>query len=223
MISFLLSLLLVVQGSYFSVYSNESKNAMAFYKKNQSLFLKVFKGASENDIDIAFAIVAPEVSQYSAASDFLETKALEMKYVRNGNCDYSVGRFQMKPSFIESLEKEVFKSKALTRKYGEQLSYSKGKNKRAVRRERVERLCDDEWQIRYLAIFVDVVKQRTAGWGLKSSEDKVRYWATMYNAGFYLSKARVKHRQGVKQFPRGTKEFNYSAVAQEFYRKTVRK
>lgn len=217
MITILFSILTIVQGTYFAEYSRDAEDAVAFFANNSAAFRRVFNGASEDDIRVAYSIVAPEVSQYDAVSDFMEVAALEIKYVRGGNCDYSIGYFQMKPSFVESLEKEVFKSRKLTAKYGELLKYSKGKNRRKVRQERLDRLSDTEWQIRFLAIFVDVVKERTAGWNLKNNNEKVRYWATLYNAGFYLSRSRVEQRQGVKQFPRNTKKFNYSAVAVEFY------
>ena len=79
-------------------------------------------------------------------------------------------------------------------------------------------MCESEWQMRYLAIFIEVAKRRTAKWGLKGYEEKLRCWATLYNAGPYLSRQRVSNRQKVKQFPRGTNEFNYSAVAVELYK-----
>ena len=121
MITILFSILTIVQGTYFAEYSRDAEDAVAFFANNSAAFRRVFNGASEDDIRVAYSIVAPEVSQYDAVSDFMEVTALEIKYVRGGNCDYSIGYFQMKPSFGESLEKEVFKSRKLTAKYGELL------------------------------------------------------------------------------------------------------
>ncbi len=215
-------LLFAVSGGYFSQYSAEAGNAMDFYKENIALFKEVFAGASDSEIKMAFSVVAPEVSQYDAIRDYVEKKAVGIKYVRNGECDYSIGYFQMKPSFVESLEKEVFKDRVLAEKYGKLFEYSRKNDERAVRKERFDRLCNTKWQIRYLSLFIDVVKKRTSSWGLSGNGECLRFWATMYNAGFYLSKARVKQRQTVRQFPRSTAEFNYSSVALEFYKELCR-
>jgi hypothetical protein len=205
-----------LQGSYSEAYPKDVEMALNTYKAYVGHLRKELGNPSDTELAMAFAIVAPEVSRYDVLMDFFEVKGLQRKYVADGSCDYSVGYFQMKPSFVESLEKEVSANKRLYRKYGKRLAYGKG-SAREIRALRLERLCDVKWQITYLAVFVDVVRLRTAGWGLKSSAEKVRCWATLYNAGFYLSKQRVGQRQGVKQFPRGTTEFNYSAVAVELY------
>lgn len=204
--------------NYSVLYSVEVQRAVDFYEKNHDTLKDIFPGLSEKMLKMIYSVVAPEVSQYDPFKDFIEVKALEMKYVRNGNCDYSIGRFQMKPSFVESLEKEVFNSASLKKKFGKYLGYATGEDPGTVRKERLKRMCESEWQMRYLAIFIEVAKRRTAKWGLKGNEEKLWCWATLYNAGPYLSRQRVSNRQKVKQFPRGTKEFNYSAVAVELYK-----
>lgn len=217
MIAILISFLLSVSDGYIAAYPSQSRQAIETFENCRSGLKKVLPDASDEDIRIAFAIVAPEAGCYNSLGDYFETSAVKKGYPSSGSPDYSIGQFQMKPSFAESLENEVAKNGALKAKYGARLAY-KGGDITRIRRERVNRLSKTDWQIYYLAVFVDVVKMRTAGWGLKDAESKVRYWATLYNAGFYLNKARVEQRQGVKQFPRGTKEFNYSAVAIEYYK-----
>lgn len=209
-------MLLAVAGDYFTAYPSESREAVKTFDRYRDRLVSLLGNACDDDVLIAFSIVAPEVSQYSALSDFFETAAVKDGYPSAGSPDYSIGLFQMKPSFAESLESEVGKDNILKQKYGARLAYGTD-DIRNVRRQRVERLSDTGWQMLYLAVFVDVVKMRTATWGLASSEEKVRCWSTLYNAGFYLSRERVRQRQGVKQFPRNTKRFNYSAVAVEFF------
>ena len=217
MISMLLSFILLVPDGYLAAYPSQSRQAIETFESCRAELKKILPDATEEELRIAFAIVAPEAGCYNSLSDYFETAAVKNGYPSNGSPDYSIGLFQMKPSFAESLENEVVKDSALKAKYGSRLAY--GSNDTASkRRERVNRLANTNWQICYLAVFVDVVKKRTSTWDLSDAESKVRYWSTLYNAGFYLSKARVEQRQGVKQFPRGTKEFNYSAIAVELYR-----
>ena len=217
MISILFSLILLAPDSYIAAYPSQSRQAIETFESCRAELEKLLHGATDEELRIAFAIVAPEAGCYNSLSDYFETAAVKNGYPSNGSPDYSIGVFQMKPSFAESLENEVDKDAALKAKYGSKLAYSSS-NVTSKRRERVNRLASDKWQIYYLAVFVDIVKKRTSTWNLKDAESKVRYWATLYNAGLYLSKARVEQRQGVKQFPRGTKEFNYSAVALELYK-----
>ena len=217
MISLFLSLMLMAPDSYIASYPSQSRQAIQYFESCYTVLRQVLPDASDEDIMIAYAIVAPEAGCYNALSDYFETAAVKTGYPSNGEPDYSIGLFQMKPSFAESIESEVAKDSVLKEKYGTMLAYSSN-DATAKRRERVDRLANTKWQICYLAVFVDIIKKRTSTWGLEDAESKVRYWSTMYNAGFYLSRARVEHRFGVKQFPRGTKEFNYSAVALELYK-----
>ena len=217
MISILFSLILSASDGYIAAYPSQSRQAIETFESCRAELEKLLPGATDEELRIAFAIVAPEAGCYNSLSDYFETAAVKNGYPSNGSPDYSIGLFQMKPSFAESLENEVSKDSALKAKYGSRLAYGCS-DVVSKRRERVSRLASTNWQIYYLAVFVDVVKKRTSTWSLKDAESKVRYWSTLYNAGFYLSKERVEQRQGVKQFPRGTKEFNYSAVALELYR-----
>ena len=217
MMSLLLSLILLAPEGYMAAYPSQSRQAIETFESCRAELGKMLPGATEEELRIVFAIVAPEVSCYSSLTDYFETSAVKKEYPATGTPDYSIGLFQMKPGFAETLENAVAKDKTLKAKFGSQIAYDNN-NIVNKRRERVNRLSSTRWQIFYLAVFVDIVKKRTSDWGLKDAESKVRYWATLYNAGLYLSKVRVEHRFGVKQFPRGTKEFNYSAVALELYR-----
>ena len=53
--------------------------------------------------DFIYSIVAPEITQYSFIRNTLESYTLNVLYVQYGRAyaDYSIGFFQMKPSFIE--------------------------------------------------------------------------------------------------------------------------
>ena len=58
--------------------------------------------------ELAVAVVFPELVRYSALMDFMETTAVKALYQQKGvkGADFSIGRFQMKPSFVEDLERQ---------------------------------------------------------------------------------------------------------------------
>ena len=126
-----------------------------------------------------------------------------------------MGYFQMKPSFVEALELEIRKDKGLYKKYGNIIPTG---NEKEVRTARLKRLSELEWQLRYLQVFIEIAKRKTEKikWG--GQEEKLRYWATLYNSGFNIDSQQVKAIQKRKGFPHGVRKFNYSEVAVEFYK-----
>ena len=89
----------------------------------------------------ALAIGAPELMRYSMVSDFIETEILELSYVDHGldYADFSIGKFQMKPSFVERLEAEICNRPLLHIKYQGLVNYP-DTNVRSMRAERLQRI-----------------------------------------------------------------------------------
>lgn len=142
--------------------------------------------------DVAEAVIFPELIRYSLFQDKMETGAVKALYVSKGagGCDFSIGRFQMKPSFAEELEKRWMRS-GLARQYG---MYFDTKDNEIARRIRVTRLEDEEWQCIYLAIFLKMLyldygsldrngKQVQDGIDTLPVKEQVRLAATAYNRG----------------------------------------
>ncbi len=104
------------------------------------------------DSRMAEAIVFPELIRYSRWKDEIEKAAVNGLYVKKGRdgADFSVGRFQMKPSFAEDVER-AWNASSLAQEYG--FSFNMADNAEA-RRSRVRRLGTEEGQCRYLAIFI---------------------------------------------------------------------
>ena len=209
------TLLLLIIQLYFSVFPRQSAEALDFVAKNAPAFNKELFSLSGEERLIATSIVAPEISQFSSVVDFVELRALFVMYRNFGKGDFSVGYFQMKPSFIEALEGEIRKNQSLKRKYS---AYLLPGDNVDSREKRLDRLSTLEWQLKYLQVFIDVVKLKTRDIKFKTPEEKLRYWATLYNSGFNLSPQRVSHYQKQTFFPHGSRKFNYADVAAEFYR-----
>ncbi|MBO4738411.1 MAG: hypothetical protein J5606_02490 [Bacteroidales bacterium] len=106
------------------------------------------------DIDplVAEAVVWPEMERYSRLQDVLETAANYGTYITLGTngFDFSIGRFQMKPSFVEKMEKAWMKN-GLARKYA--LWFDTADNATA-RKIRITRLQKEEWQVVYVGVFL---------------------------------------------------------------------
>lgn len=105
--------------------------------------------------EVAESVIFPELIRYSIFQDKMETGAVKSLYVTKGTggCDFSIGRFQMKPSFAETLEKRWMRS-GLARQYN---LYFDTKDNETARRIRISRLEDEEWQCVYLAVFLKML------------------------------------------------------------------
>lgn len=144
------------------------------------------------DHRIAESVVFPEMIRYGAFRDQMETLAVRGTYIRNGikGFNYSIGRFQMKPSFVEDLEKRWMKS-PYARQYD---AWFITDDSQIVRRERMERMTDELWQCVYVAMFLkllyldygsedkegNIIRQ---GIDQLSEEEQLRIAATAYNRG----------------------------------------
>ena len=103
------------------------------------------------DPQIAEAVVWPEMERYYRLQDVLETAANYGTYITTGGGpDFSIGRFQMKPSFVEEMEK-AWMASGLARPY--ELWFDTADNATA-RRIRITRLQKEEWQVIYLGVFL---------------------------------------------------------------------
>ena len=142
--------------------------------------------------DVAETVIFPELVRYNFWQNMAEVSAVESGYVPKGlsGCDYSIGRFQMKPSFVEDLEKRWMRS-GLSGQYG--LSFDTSETE-AARQVRFDRLNSEEGQCTYLAIYLRMLyldygsKDRsgqTVRQGLETlpRSEQVFLAATAYNHG----------------------------------------
>ncbi|WP_299462476.1 hypothetical protein [uncultured Microscilla sp.] len=163
----------------------------------------------------------PELLRFEAMQNKMETLFLELLYVKNGAAyaNFSVGRFQMKPSFAETLEKyaKTYIPKATPQVYLYQASSIKD-----VRRERVKRLNQLSWQLRYLYTLYQVLNYRYSQQKFPSNAHKLRFFAAAYNYGFLSKSKKIQQWTEVKAFPHGRnhigKQHNYSIIALDFFK-----
>ena len=206
---------------YDLIFPDDYSEATEFIKNNSN----EFKNASfiyRHGFLFSTSIVFPEIMRYSVIKDIIETAALELVYVNNGSdaADFSVGRFQMKPSFIESIEKEIIKNDSINNLYSNLLLNEKFTDKEK-RKIRLERLKNNKWQIIYLHAFISICDNRFKDTNYKNENDKLTIYATAYNSGFYTTAENLIKKSTKKCFPYGEKyegtQYAYSDIANYYY------
>lgn len=173
----------------------------------------------------AWAIVFPELIRWSALADLIQTSNLQSLYVQfgTGYSDFSVGRFQMKPSFAETLEGDF--NRLLSPEEQKTIRESRFALEDTVenRRARVRRLTDPEDQVRYLVIFFRVMDRLYAAETRATNEDKVRFYAAAYNSGYRSGAARIRRETGRSRFHLSVLPsrpyYNYADIAADFLRR----
>ena len=191
---------------------------------------------------VAEAIVWPEMERYSRLQDMMETTANYGAYVTTGGGpDFSIGIFQMKPSFVEAIEKAWMRS-GLARQY--ELWFDTDDTATA-RRVRISRLQKEEWQVIYVGVFLRLLYATYGSYNKKGErtqdgletlplEEQVRLAATAYNRGCvwaapgYGDIGLLRDHAGEKHFhyalipgPR-TRRYCYATLAWKHYRQLVR-
>lgn len=176
------------------------------------------------ETSMALAVVFPEIIRWSYLEDRLQIRALKVLYVQYGRkyANFSVGHFQMKPSFIEQLEADWNKLMSAEEKAAAGIRAFAGGDETGRRRDRILRLDDERWQVGYLRVFMAVMKKRYGKVVFSDIYDRLRFYATAYNAGFTAGEAKLRKAMREKQFhlelfsPERT--YNYADVAVFFFR-----
>ena len=172
------------------------------------------------DSRMAEAVVFPELIRYSMWKDEIERTAVNGLYVSKGRegANFSIGRFQMKPSFAEEVE-QAWNRSSLSKEYG--FSFNLADNNEA-RRSRVRRLSTMQGQCRYLAIFIRLQQQRHPQLLQLSIKEQVRLLATAYNRSFTASWNSLQKMQHERHFhtdvikTRSTRFYCYADIAVAF-------
>ncbi len=150
------------------------------------------------------AIVSPEMLRHSDLRDFLETSWLEKAYVQGGieSADFSIGLFQMKPSFVEQLEQIVQEHSEVFLVFKPIIQFT-ASTPEEKRRARIARLSQLEWQIKYAFCFYKIIANRYPATTFESLEAKVKFYASAYNYGFLAPKAAIANWAKQAAFPYG--------------------
>ncbi len=157
----------------------------------------------------AFAIVFPELMRYHSYTDFVENKALNLFYVPYGflknkkETDFSIGFFQMKPSFAQTLENLAFQKRELQPFFLLFKPFLAIKDLKKQRQKRIKRLLNPHWQGIYLACFIKAAFLIHPHLKEENLEQQLIFLATAYNSGLFHKKEVMLKKSLRKTYPYG--------------------
>jgi len=202
MLFLLLSLLLPgilwsQQPDYRELFGEDWKQAEVFVDENRS-WMQPFLEKNEISYPLAIAVIFPELVRYSALRDKMETSMLKILYVNLGEeyANFSIGRFQMKPSFAEAIRE---KAPGELNRLSETGLFRKDEydDIRQYRKSIVNDLEDPVIQSYYLTAFIKICEKEYRMKRMDESE-RVKFLSTVYNYGLGKSKEEIEAMTGKK-------------------------
>jgi hypothetical protein len=208
------------QDGYKDIFGEHYESACRFIDHNRWISDSLLR--YNTDPCIGLSVIFPELIRYSSIRDKLEIKALQTLYVQYGRAyaDFSIGNFQMKPSFAEDLEKEYI------RQHGMQDNLCSGidtTSSEQARKERMDRLVRLPVQVRYLAMFLIIMDQKFSVAPFIDITDRLMLMAAAFNHGFKSDLSVLSGIAGQNFFytgmiPARTK-FNYADISSDYFSK----
>ncbi len=206
-------------GSFQEIFATEWADAENYVSENK------FMGDSMQKYGISpilgWSIVFPELLRYNSLKNYLEVTALQTLYIQFGNsyANFSVGWFQMKPSFAMSLQKSWMQNQK--NYFGFPVLSFDTTDTPEARRSVVSLLNSDAGQLLYLMMFVKIMDFKA--WSFENKDEKLKIYATAYNSSFHYNKETLQKLSVQKHFHTGlTSEssdtkYSYAAIALEYF------
>jgi hypothetical protein len=219
LLSFSLNHLLAQSQDYQDIFGDDWNKASVFERENRIWMEPVL---SENHLSypLAVAVIFPELVRYSALRDKMEITLLKALYINLGDdyANFSIGRFQMKPSFAEMIR--TLTPDILTRRSGITFKSKKDfSDIRNFRKSIVTDLEDPKTQFNYLIAFLKICEKKFKT-NRMNEADRLNFLATAYNFGIDKTPEQIKNMIDKKFFNTRlfkTENYSYAAVSQFWY------
>ena len=208
--------------NYRQIFGKKYKHAEDFINQNRNIFQKYFPDSAEFQQSIS--IVFPEIIRFNELYDKIEVEALKTLYVQYGNqyANFSIGPFQMKPTFAEQLERDYC---LLQQKPDLKISVAfDTTSTKEARLKRVERLSTMEWQMIYLSLFYKISNLRFNELKFNFPTEKLRFLAAAYNSGFHnpiekiVTKENEKHFHTEVMYRSKSRKYCYSDISAFYFK-----
>ena len=205
--------------NYAEVFGEDWKKAEAFEKENRQ-WIKPLIEKNHISYPLAISVVFPELIRYSALRDKMEISLLKALYVNLGEdyADFSIGVFQMKPSFAETIrdESSTYLGHGAGIKFKAVTDYEDIKE---YRRSIIRDLEDAESQVIYLITFIRICEKKFN----VNRMDEIRllkFLATAYNFGIDKTGIQIAKMTDKKFFSTkliGSEKYCYADVSLCWY------
>jgi hypothetical protein len=186
------------QEDYKKIFGSDWEKAEAFVSENET-WMKQLSEKYSVSYPVAVAVVFPELVRYSALRDKMEITLLKALYINLGEdyANFSIGQFQMKPSFAESIHHKVPLLKGrLRNRFREK---TRNNDIRKYRASIVKDLEQPESQFLYLIAFLKICGTI---YNLEEMDEdyRLKFLATAYNFSFQKSFDEVEKMTDKKFF-----------------------
>jgi hypothetical protein len=207
------------QPDYQAIFGNDWKKALTFLEHNDHWIKPLLKKYNIPYTE-AVAVIFPELVRYSALRDKMEITLLKTLYRNLGDdyADFSVGAFQVKPSFAEKIRElpPALLGRKVNSLFRKKSSFSEEHDFRA---SVISDLENPESEINYIIAFFRFCDKRF-NLTEKDEPSKIRFLATAYNTGFWKSYDEIENMADRKFFNTKlfkTENYSYADVALYWY------
>lgn len=206
---------------YEKLFGEDWKNAEAYVLENR-YWMEPVLAKNHISYSLAVAVIFPELVRYSALRDKMEITLLKALYVNLGDeyADFSIGRFQMKPSFAWMIRDQWYNFQG--RKSGISFkSPDEFDNIKNYRKSIISDLEDPGIQLSYLVAFIKICEKKYKT-GRKDEISRLRFISTAYNSGIKKSSDEIENMTDKKFFNTKlikSEMYPYSEVALFWYKK----
>ncbi len=184
------------QPDYSEIFGNDWQKALEFVEDNNSWIKPALR---KNGITYAeaVAVVFPELIRYSALRDKMEITLLKTLYRNLGDdyADFSVGLFQIKPSFAE----RVIGESRGTRTGRLFTTRDQFPNDYQFRAYIISELEDPVKEFNFVIVFLKICDKKFNISG-EDVASKIKLLATAYNTGFWKSEEEIRKMSEKKFF-----------------------
>jgi hypothetical protein len=206
------------QENYREIFGKDYEKALAYLSKSTWIdSIARAHGLIPKEVK---AVVFPELIRFNSIQDKIETFALETLYVQYGKtyANFSIGPFQVKPSFAENIEIDLLAVLGPQRMLQEyQLAANDTLSTESNRSKRVKRLKNPLYMTEYICAFFQRMEKTYPS--LRGGE-KIRFFASAYNSDYRKSASEIRAFERKRFFQTGLgnrPRYSYAAIAVYYF------
>ena len=210
--------LFVISGAVFA--QNYSSEPLLFFQERRSedydfaisvskkIFIKLEEEKYPYALEVS-SVVFPELLRYSEFRNELESLMNEcLAFASEESNGFSIGFFQMKPSFAAKVESLICENPELKEKYT-LIDFGGDLSSFDSRVKRIKRLNNFDLQVEYLKAFADY-EVKVLSLDEEDYTQRLCFLATAYNYGIQTDRSVLEPVSNWQTFPSGSRHFYFN-------------